>query len=306
MSTTSSAPSGGLTIERPRLVGRRARRYRVGWRRAALPLIGLLILLTLVIGSIVVPMVSPFDPYRQDLFARLQPPGWTNEAGRTYLFGADQLGRDIMTRAFLAARVSLSISIIAVTGSAIIGTLLGLIAGARGGIFDDMIMRFADLQLAVPMILLALAIVALLGPNVVNVIIVFIITGWPIFARTVRASTLSLREHEFVAAARCVGCRQSRILSRHILPNAARPLIVIASFELGKVILYEASLGFLGMGPQPPTPTWGNMMADGRPYLDTAWWLIFFPGMFLVLSAAATNYIGDGLNEWLDPRSRRT
>ncbi len=303
--STSNAPTSALTLDRPAVVNRRARRFRVAWRRAVLPLVGVVILLALVIGAIVVPIVSPFDPYRQDLFGRLQPPGWTNAAGQTYLFGADQLGRDIMTRVFLAARLSLSISAVAVAGAAVIGTLLGLVAGAYGGLFDDIIMRFADLQLALPMILLALAIVALLGPSVTNVILVFIVTGWPAFARTVRASTLSLREQEFVAAARCLGCPQSRILLRHILPNAARPLIVIASFELGKVILYESSLGFLGMGPQPPTPTWGNMMADGRPYLDTAWWLIFFPGLFLVLSAAAANYIGDGLNEWLDPRSRR-
>ena len=275
-------------------------------RRAALSLIGAFILATIVVVAILVPELSSFDPYDQDLFARLQSPGWVNETGLTHILGTDQLGRDMLTRVALAARLSLGISFISVVGASLIGIILGLISGYFGGYFDDIIMRLADLQLALPLILLALAIVALLGPSVTNVIIVFIITGWPIFARTVRASTLSLREQEFIEAARCLGCSSTRILMRHILPNVARPLIVIASFELGKVIIYESSLGFLGMGAQPPTPTWGNMMADGRSYLDTAWWLTFFPGLALVLTAAAANYIGDGINEFFDPRNRRT
>lgn len=275
------------------------------FRRAALSLFGAVVLLLIIMLAILVPEISHFDPFKQDLFARLQAPGWVNNAGFTHIFGTDQLGRDIMTRVFLAARLSLAISFISVGGAGMVGIILGLVSGYFGGYFDDIIMRFADFQLALPLILLALAIVALLGPNVTNVILVFIVTGWPIFARTVRASTLALREQEFIEAARCLGCNNVRILMRHILPNVARPLIVIASFELGKVIIYESSLGFLGMGAQPPTPTWGNMMADGRSYLDTAWWLTFFPGIALVLTAAASNYIGDGLNELFDPRSRR-
>lgn len=274
-------------------------------RRAALPLVGGMIMLLIITSALVVPITSPFDPYRQDLRSRLQTPSWVDKEGRSHLLGTDQLGRDIMTRVTLAARLSLGISFLAVTGAGLMGVLLGLLAGFYGGYFDDMIMRLADLQLALPLILLALAVVALLGPSITNVIIVFIITGWPIFARTVRASTLSLRQREFIEAAHCLGCPNTRILMRHILPNVARPLIVIASFELGKVIIYESSLGFLGMGAQPPTPTWGNMMAEGRPYLETAWWLVFFPGIALVLTAAAANYIGDGINEFFDPRNRR-
>lgn len=274
-------------------------------RRAVLPLLGATILAGIILAALLVPVVSPFDPYRQDLRARLQPPGWVNKTGQTHLLGTDQLGRDILTRVTMAARLSLGISFIAVAGAGILGTLLGLVSGFYGGYFDDILMRLVDLQLALPLILLALAVVALLGPSIPNVILVFIITGWPIFARTVRASTLTLREREFIEAARCLGCRSGHILLKHILPNVARPLIVIASFELGKVIIYEASLGFLGMGAQPPTPTWGNMMGDGRRYLDTAWWLVFFPGLALVLTAAAANYIGDGLNEFFDPRNKR-
>jgi peptide/nickel transport system permease protein len=274
-------------------------------RHAALPLFGAMTLLTVVIAAIVVPEISSLDPYAPNLVARLQPPGWIDENGVTYILGTDQLGRDILTRLFLGARLSLWISFVAVGGSGLAGVLVGLMSGYQGGYLDDIVMRLVDLQLAFPLILLALAIVALLGPSITNVIAVFVITGWPVFARVVRASTLSLREKEFVEAARCIGATNLRILLRHILPNAARPLIVIASFELGKVIMYESSLGFLGMGAQPPTPTWGNMMAEGRPYLNTAWWLIFFPGLALVVTVAAANYIGDGLNELLDPRSKR-
>lgn len=274
-------------------------------RRAALPLIGAIILFIVVAAAILVPGLSPLDPYAQNLFGRLQPPGWVDNAGFRHFFGTDQLGRDILVRVALAARVSLGISFISVAGAGLLGISLGLISGFYGGYFDDLIMRLTDLQLAIPLILLALAIVALLGPSITNVIMVFIITGWPIFARTGRASTLALRGREFIEAARCLGCDDMRIVTKHILPNVSGPLLVIASFELGKVIIYESSLGFLGMGAQPPTPTWGNMMADGRPYLDTAWWLIFFPGIALVLTAAAANYIGDGLNEFLDPRTKR-
>ena len=295
--------AGQNTIQKP---GRPRRTYSFV-RRDALLLIGVIILLVIVAMAVAIPVTSPFDPFAQDLFGRLKPPRWINEKnGFQHIFGTDQLGRDILTRVSLAARLSIGISFTAVAGAGLVGIILGLVSGQFGGYFDDVIMRLADLQLALPLILLALAIVSLLGPSVTNVIMVFIITGWPIFARTVRASTLTLREREFIEAARCLGCNNIRILWRHILPNVARPLIVIASFELGKVIIYESSLGFLGMGAQPPTPTWGNMMADGRSYLDTAWWLTFFPGVALVLTAAATNYIGDGLNEFFDPRTKRT
>ena len=298
----SSAMGAGQLAALPR---RRGNRFVNFVRRAVLPLVGITVLLLIVTAAILGPVISSFDPYRQDLRGRLQPPGWVDKDGLTHPLGTDQLGRDILTRVTLAARLSLGISFAAVVGAGLLGTVSGLISGYIGGYFDDVIMRLADLQLALPLILLALAIVALLGPSITNVILVFIITGWPIFARTVRASTLTLRQREFIEAARCLGCSTGRILSRHVLPNVARPLIVIASFELGKVIIYESSLGFLGMGAQPPTPTWGNMMADGRAYLDTAWWLAFFPGIALVLTAAAANYIGDGINEFFDPRNKR-
>jgi peptide/nickel transport system permease protein len=275
-------------------------------RRAALPVIGAVILLLIIVAVIVGPILSPFDAYKQDLRGRLQPPGSVDKEGRVHPFGTDQLGRDVQTRVLLGGRLSLLIGFVAVLGSALLGIILGLVAGYQGGALDGIIMRLVDLQLALPLILLALAVVALLGPSTRNVIIVFIITGWPVFARVARASTLSLREEDYVVAAHCLGVRDRRILRKYILPNAARALIVIASFEIGKVIIYEASLGFLGMGAQPPTPTWGNMMGEGRAYLDTAWWLVFFPGLLLVLTAAAGNYIGDGLNEVLDPRSRKT
>jgi peptide/nickel transport system permease protein len=187
----------------------------------------------------------------------------------------------------------------------VIGTIAGVIAGYHGGRLGEVIMRLVDLQLAFPMVLLALALVGLLGASATNVVLVFILTGWPIFARTVRASTITLRDRAFVDAARTVGAGSGHIVWRHILPNALGTLVVVATFELAKVLIFESSLSFLGLGVQPPAPTWGNMMAEGRNFIDTAWWLIVVPGVTLVLTAAAANWLGDGLNQRLDPRSRQ-
>jgi peptide/nickel transport system permease protein len=292
-------------LQRHRSAMSREARVRSLVGRYAVPLVGAVILLAAVLAAIFVPLVSAFDPFNQSLFTRLKPPGTVSQTGETFLLGTDELGRDIMVRMFLGARLSLLISLVSVIGAGILGTAIGLIAGYFGGWLDDVLMRLTDTQLAFPVTLLALAIVALLGPGVVNVIVVFIITGWPIFARTGRASTLSIREMVYVDAARCLGNSDWRILWKHVAPSAASPLSVVAAFELAKVVIYEASLGFLGLGVQPPTPTLGNMMGVGRNYMDQAWWLTFFPGLILVLTAAAANWVGDGLNEYFDPRGKR-
>lgn len=279
--------------------------WRLVRREGGLAIVGASIILVVVVAAIVGPMLSVFDPFEQDLFGRLQPPGWVDDAGLTHLMGTDALGRDVFTRVLVGARYSLAISGIAVAGSLLVGTIAGLVAGFRGGAIDDVIMRIVDVQLSFPIVLLALALVAIIGPSAGNVVLVFVLTGWPIFARVTRASTLVLRSRDFVDAAVGMGARNFTILRRHILPNALGPLTVVATFELAKVLIFESSLSFLGLGVQPPTPTWGNMMADGRSFLESAWWITFFPGVVLVLTAAASNWLGDGLNAIIDPRQRR-
>lgn len=257
-------------------------------------------LLVIVALAVLVPVVSPFEPNGQDLAGRLQPPGWVDSDGVRHWMGTDSLGRDVMTRVFVGARYSLFISVSSVAAMLAVGTTLGLAAGYFGGRIDGMIMRLADLQMAFPVVLAAIALVALLGPSFWNIVLVFMVTGWPAFARTTRGSTLALKQREFVEAARALGAGRLRLMFREILPNAMSPLVVLASYQVAEVILFESSLGFLGLGIQPPTPTWGGMMADGRDYLDTSWWVILFPGVALLFTAAAANRFGNIYNRALD------
>jgi|TARA_B100002003_G_C14146327_1_gene551196 peptide/nickel transport system permease protein len=270
-----------------------------------LAVLGSTVILVIILAAFLIPMLSPFESNEQNLIGRLQGPGWSNGDGHRHWMGTDGLGRDVLTRVFIGARFSLFISFVAVFGSLMIGTVVGLVAGYRGGLVDDALMRLVDLQLAFPLVLLALALVALLGPSLYNVILVFTLTGWPVFARTIRANALMLKKRDFVEAARGLGASSVRIMFRHILPNSLGPLTVVATFEVAKVLIFESSLSFLGLGIQAPTPTWGNMMADGRSFLNTAWWVMLFPGVVLVLTAAASNWSGDGLNSMIDPRLRQ-
>lgn len=279
------------------------------WRRLRnqgfLALLGGGVLLSIILAAVVLPEVLGIDPNAQSLRDRLIPPGSVgSETGMLHPLGTDSLGRDVLVRVLVGARFSLFISVAAVFGAMLVGTTIGLVAGFLGGLVDDLLMRFTDLQLSFPIVLLALAIVSLLGPSLTNVILVFSLTSWPVFARTVRSSTLIIKERAFIEAARGIGSSDLRIMLRQILPNALGPLIVIATFELAKVLIYESSLGFLGLGVQPPTATWGNMMAEGRNYLTTSYWITLFPGLALVLAAASANWLGDGLNQLVDPRLR--
>lgn len=270
--------------------------------RGQMAVIGGALLLLIAVLSLVVPFLTGIDPNAQRLALRLLPPSLEARDGVVSLFGTDALGRDIMTRVFVGGRYSFMIGLTAAAGAMVLGTVIGLVAGYFGGVIDSMLMRIVDLQLAFPLVLLALALVALFGPSVRNVILVFTVTNWPVFARTVRSSTLTLKERAFVEAAVSSGSSTFRILTRHVLPNARGPLVVLASFTLASVMIYESALGFLGLGVQPPTPTWGAMIADGRQYLGNAWWVITFPGITLVLAAAAANWLGDGLNHLTDPK----
>ncbi len=263
---------------------------------------GLIMVLGVVFSAIFAPLISPHDPILQDVEKRLYPPLGQAGADPNYLLGTDHLGRDIVSRLIYGARISIVVSVSAVVFSAFLGTIIGLFSGFYGGKIDSVFMRLADVQLAFPFILLAIAIIAVLGPNLQNIIIVMGITGWVIYARVVRAEVLSLREKEYVMAVRALGGSNGRIIFNHLLPNVVPPIIVIITLEMARMIIMEAALSFLGLGIQPPTPTWGGMLADGRVYLITSWWLATFPGLVIMMVVLGINLLGNWLRDMLDPR----
>lgn len=263
---------------------------------------GLTVLLCMGGAALLAPQIAPWDPARQMLLKRLRPPMWEARGLREHPLGTDHLGRDILSRILYGGRISLGVGLSAVTLSGLIGVSLGLLAGFHGGRTDAFIMRVVDVFLAIPYILLAMGVVFALGPSLLNVILVMAVTRWVQFARIVRADVLSIREREFVSGARARGSRSTRLLLRHVLPNALTPIIVVATLELAFMIIYESALSFLGLGVQPPTPTWGWMLSDGRNYIATAWWLATFPGLAIMLTVLAVNLLGDWLRDTLDPR----
>ncbi|MFL2932054.1 MAG: ABC transporter permease [bacterium] len=235
----------------------------------------------------------------------LKPPGFTDVNGNYYLLGTDQQGRDVLSRVIWGSRVSLIVGIAAVFLSGCIGVTLGMVAGYFGGIVDTIISRIIDSALAIPFILLALSMVAILGPSLQNVILAIAVRTWIVYARVIRGTVLSVKENEFVVGAKAVGSRTNRIMFRHILPNVLSPAIVIGTLYLGRMIIIESALSFLGVGVPPPTPTWGGMLAHGREYLDTAWWIAFFPGVVLMITVLSVNLLGDWLRDALDPKMKR-
>jgi len=263
---------------------------------------GISVLLLMGGAALAAPQIAPWDPGRQMLVKRLRPPAWQARGLREHPLGTDHLGRDILSRILYGGRISLGVGLSAVTLSCLIGVALGLLAGFHGGRTDAFIMRVVDVFLAIPYILLAMGVVFALGPSLLNVILVMAVTRWVQFARIVRADVLSIREREFVSGARARGNRSMRLLLRHVLPNAMTPIIVVATLELAFMIIYESALSFLGLGVQPPTPTWGWMLSDGRNYVATAWWLATFPGLAIMLTVLAVNLLGDWLRDTLDPR----
>ena len=278
-------------------------RARLARRRPSFRAVfGLTVLLIMSGAAVLAPQIAPWDPARQMLMKRLRPPAWEARGLREHPLGTDHLGRDILSRIVHGGRISLGVGLSAVTLSALIGVTLGLLAGFHGGRTDAVVMRVADVFLAIPYILLAMGVVFALGPSLLNVILVMAVTRWVQFARIVRADVLSIREREFVSGARARGNRSLRLLLRHVLPNALTPIIVVATLELAFMIIYESALSFLGLGVQPPTPTWGWMLADGRNYIATAWWLATFPGLAIMLTVLAVNLLGDWLRDTLDPR----
>ena len=265
-------------------------------------LIGLLIVLLNIVVAILAPLLAPHDPLDQDITRRLQPPAWLAGGSVEYLLGTDQLGRDVLTRIIHGSRISLLIGFLSVAVSLPIGVGLGLLGGYFRGRLDDAVMRLADVQLAFPFILLAITIAGVLGPSPRNVILILAVGGWVAYARVTRGQVLGLREKEFVEAARALGMRHGRILVAHILPNILTPIIVLATFAVAQMILLESSLSFLGLGVQPPTPSWGGMLNDGRAYITIAWWLTTFPGATIMLTVLGINFMGDWLRDLFDPR----
>jgi peptide/nickel transport system permease protein len=268
-------------------------------------LFGLVCLLTVVIWALMPGLFAPLDPLAQDLDRYLKPPGYEDAQGRTYWLGTDRQGRDILSRIIWGSRVSLFVGIATVLVSGIIGVTLGLLAGFFGGKLDAVISRIVDTALAIPFILLAMALIAILGASLQNIILAIALRTWIVYARVVRGEVLALKEHEFITGARAMGCRTLRILVVYLLPNVLSSAIVVGTLYLGRMIIIEASLSFLGVGVPPPTPTWGGMLSDGRAFLDTAWWIAFFPGVVLMLTVLGVNLLGDWLRDVLDPRMKR-
>jgi peptide/nickel transport system permease protein len=275
------------------------------FRKNKVAMIGLAVMIALYIITLLTPIIAPFDPAEQGniVLTRYLSPSWENP------MGTDKFGRDVLSRVLYGARISLTIGFIAVGIGVALGTVLGAVAGYFGGAVDTVIMRFTDMMLSIPRLVLLIVVIALFetsspGQAIWLVVIVLGLTGWMGVARIVRGEVLSLREREFVQAARALGMNDGRIISRHIIPNTMAPIIVYATLGIGNTILIEAGLSFLGLGVQPPTPSWGNMIADGKDALITAWWIATFPGLAIVFTVTAFNLLGDGLRDALDPRLR--
>jgi peptide/nickel transport system permease protein len=258
----------------------------------------------LIVGALAAPLIAPADPIRQSLRGRLSAPTFGGADGKAHLLGTDHLGRDVLSRVIYGARVSLLVGFAAVVVGGLLGASLGLLAGFRGGWTDSIIMTLADAQLAFPFILLAIGIIAVLGPSLPTLIVVIGLSGWVTYARVLRSQVLVLRSREFVDAIHALGGSVLRVIARHVLPNVLSSLVVIATLELARAIVLEATLSFLGLGVQPPTPSWGGMVQEGREYLDSAWWISTAPGIVLMLTSIVVSRTGDWLRDLLDPTLR--
>lgn len=257
---------------------------------------GFIIIVLLIVISIFGNVIAPHDPLYAEFSKKLLPP-----LSEGHLLGTDQLGRDILSRLILGARVSVIIGVVTVLIAGVFGSIVGIISGYFGGWIDAVLMRIVDVQLSFPFILLVLVINAVIGTGLRNIIISLAIGGWVVFARVIRSEVLALREKEFITACIATGVSRVEILIKHIVPNLFTPLIILCSLQVASFIIAEASVSFLGFGVQPPTPAWGNMLSEGRDYIFTSWWLITFPGIAIVLTALGVNFFGDWLRDTLDP-----
>jgi peptide/nickel transport system permease protein len=303
----SAVRAGDVALERANApitgptAGRRSLRrlWRLKWGLAAA-----LVLLLIVFVTLAAPWLAPYSPVEVDIQHRLGPPAWM-EGGKTeHWLGTDQIGRDLLSRMIYGGRVSLLIGVTAVAISSTIGVLLGLAAGYFGSKIDWMIMTLINVMLTFPFVLLALAVIAVLGPSLINMIFVLGVAGWPIYARVIRAETMALREREFVVAGRALGMSHARIIFGQIFPNLVSAITVVATLQIAQVIILESFLSFLGLGVQPPTPAWGNMLGEGRVYMLNSWWIAAFPGAAIFVTTLVINLMGNALRDWLDPHMK--
>jgi ABC-type dipeptide/oligopeptide/nickel transport system permease subunit len=262
------------------------------------------VMLLVVASAVCAPWIAPYSPVTVDIQHRLGPPAWMEGGTRAHLLGTDQIGRDLLSRVIYGGRVSLLIGTAAVLVSSSIGVLLGLAAGYFAGRIDWTIMTLVNVMLTFPFVLLALAVIAVLGPSLVNMIIVLGVADWPLYARVIRAETMAIREREFVLAGRALGMSHFRIIFNQILPNLVSVIVVIATLQVARVIILESFLSFLGLGVQPPTPAWGNMLGEGRVYMLNSWWIATFPGLAIFITTLTINLMGNALRDWLDPHMK--
>ncbi len=261
-----------------------------------------LVILAFIVIALAAPLIAPHDPAEADLFRRLQPPAWAEGGEWSYLLGCDGLGRDILSRLIWGSRVSLLVAALVIAIAAAIGTMAGLAAGYLRGWTDTLISRLVDTLLGFPYLVFAIGLMAMMGPGLHNIVLALVYKEWVFTCRVVRGETLAAREQDYVEAARAVGCRPSRIMLREILPNVLSPVLVVATFRMAYVIIMEASLSFLGLGVQPPTPSWGSMVADGRDFLVDAPWVSTVPGLAILTLVLAINLASQGLRDAFDPR----
>jgi peptide/nickel transport system permease protein len=281
------------------------RKARRGGARVpvAIVIVGL-ILVVILAAAVLAPWIAPADPTRQVLSMRLKPPGTVAPSGQIYLFGTDDLGRDLLSRVLFGAQASLAVAILSVLVSTLVGVTLGMTAAWFRGFVEVIVMRLVDIILSIPAVLLAVLTVAVLGPGFFKLIMVLGLTRWPRYTRVAFGQTLQVATLPYVKAAELAGAGTARILFRHILPNIAGPLLIVATAEFGLMILFEAGLSFLGLGIQPPAPSWGSIMNTGRQYVERAWWIVAFPGGCLFLAVLCVNVLGDWLRDRLDPQTR--
>jgi peptide/nickel transport system permease protein len=268
-------------------------------RRNRLAMLGGSVVSLLLVISLLAPLLSAYHPSAINAWEVLQPPTWQ------HWFGTDELGRDVLARVLFGARISLKVGFVAVGIAVFLGTIVGLLAGYYGGWLDAVLMRLVDIMLCFPSFFLILAVIAFLQPSIWIIMAVIGLTGWMGVARLVRAEVLTIREMEYILAARCIGCSDLRIITRHILPNALSPVLVAATLGVAGAILTESALSFLGIGVQPPTPSWGNILTSGKDYIEFAWWLSLFPGLAILITVLSYNLLGEGIRDALDPRTIR-
>ncbi len=250
------------------------------------------------------PFISPKDPLEQDLQARLRPPFWDEKTDPNYKMGTDQVGRDMLSRLIHGSRISLSVGFLTMAFSSLVGISLGILAGYYRGILDSIISNGVNIMMSFPYILLAISVMAAAGPGYTNLVMVLGLTGWPVYTRLVRAEVIELKSRDFMTGAWALGGRDSRIVLKHILPNLASSIIVLATFEMARMIIRESFLSFLGLGIPPPNASWGGMLAEGRSYMLNLWWLAAIPGSAIFFTTLGINLMGDGVRDWLDPHTR--